>query len=323
MRQFDEVADAELTLVSADASFRRYFRVRKGDISRIIMDALPDKEDCGPFLRVAAWLQAMNLQAPRVLATNLEQGFLLLTDLGPTQYLQALTANPKRCDVLYADAIDSLLTLQNQGQRFQANLPVYDAALLHGELALFSDWLCKTHLGIEFSADEARNWHACCDFLATNALDQPVVFVHRDYHSRNLMLLDERNPGILDFQDAVAGPYTYDLVSLLKDCYIAWPPERVLAWAMSFFRKRPAAVAAKIDADTFLRHFELMGVQRQLKAAGIFARLHRRDHKPAYMLDIPRTLNYVLEIAPRYDELTFLAQLISERILPGLEGPET
>lgn len=284
------------------------------------MDAPPHREDCGPFLRVAAYLAAMDLQVPRVLETNLKQGFLLLTDLGSTQYLQALTADPKRSDALYADAIDSLLTLQSEGQRFQAELPAYDSDLLRSELSLFSDWLCNAHLGIEFSADDARAWSACCDLLVSNALEQPVVFVHRDYHSRNLMLLNDRNPGILDFQDAVAGPYTYDLVSLLKDCYVAWSPEKVLAWATSFFHKRPAETAARIDAATFLRHFELMGVQRQLKAAGIFARLYRRDHKPAYMLEIPRTLNYVLEIAPRYHELRFLAQLISERILPRLES---
>lgn len=274
-------------------------------------------------MKIAGYFEAMNLQVPCVLETDLEQGFLLLTDLGSTQYLQALAANPECADALYADAIDSLLTLQDKGRHFQVELPAYDSNLLRAELSFFSDWLCKAYLGINLCADEARAWSACCDLLVANALDQAVVFVHRDYHSRNLMLLDDCNPGILDFQDAVAGPYTYDLVSLLKDCYIAWPPEKVLGWAISFFHKRPADSGTTIDEATFLRHFELMGVQRQLKAAGIFARLNCRDNKPAYLLDIPRTLNYVLEIAPRYDELRFLAQLISDRILPGLEGPGT
>lgn len=305
---------------SADASFRRYFRVQKGDTSHIVMDAPPDKEDSAPFVRVANWLQSMELNAPRVLGADLAQGLLLLSDLGTTRYLDVLNADPDRADKLYADAIGALVTLQQEGVQFHSELPPYDETLLRTELALFSDWLCGTHLGIEFSDDESQQWQAVVALLVKNALDQPSVFVHRDYHSRNLMLVDENNPGILDFQDAVCGPYTYDLVSLLKDCYIAWAPSQVAKWASSFFRQREHDLGT-ISEDLFMRHFELMGVQRQLKAAGIFARLNRRDGKPGYMHDIPRTLNYVLEIAPRYDELNFLADLIVDRVMPCLGKP--
>lgn len=284
------------------------------------MDAPPDKEDSAPFVRVANWLQSMELNAPRVLGADLAQGLLLLSDLGTTRYLDVLNADPDRADKLYADAIGALVTLQQEGVQFHSELPPYDETLLRTELALFSDWLCGTHLGIEFSEYESQQWQAVVALLVKNALDQPSVFVHRDYHSRNLMLVDENNPGILDFQDAVCGPYTYDLVSLLKDCYIAWAPSQVAKWASSFFRQREHDLGT-ISEDLFMRHFELMGVQRQLKAAGIFARLNRRDGKPGYMHDIPRTLNYVLEIAPRYDELNFLADLIVDRVMPCLGKP--
>jgi len=321
LQQFAEIAGADLQPASADASFRRYFRVKNGDTSRIVMDAPPGKEDCAPFLRIASWLRSMQLNAPRVHAADPEQGMLLLSDLGTTQYLDVLNAEPGRADELYADAIGALLTLQREGVRYCAELPPYDEKLLRAELALFSEWLCGTHLGIRFSDSESQQWQAVVDSLVSNALDQPSVFVHRDYHSRNLMLVNDNNPGILDFQDAVCGPYTYDLVSLLKDCYIAWPPGRIIEWALSFFRKREAAPGS-ISEESFLRHFELMGVQRHLKAAGIFARLNHRDGKPGFMHDVPRTLNYVLEISPRYGELDFLADLIANRIMPCLGKPD-
>ena len=317
MQQFPEIAAADLQPASADASFRRYFRVQNGDISRIVMDAPPDKEDCAPFVRVASWLQSMRLNAPRVLAADPGQGLLLLSDLGATQYLDVLNKDPGRADELYTQAIGALVTLQQEGVQFHSLLPPYDESLLRTELALFSEWLCGKHLGIQFSDDELQLWQATCDLLVQNALDQPSVFVHRDYHSRNLMLVDDNNPGILDFQDAVCGPYTYDLVSLLKDCYVTWPPGLVENWALTFFRLRENDLGA-ISEELFVRHFELMGVQRQLKAAGIFARLNHRDGKPGYLPDIPRTLNYVLEIAPRYEELNFLADLIADRVMPGL-----
>lgn len=282
------------------------------------MDAPPDKEDSRPFVRIASWLQDMKLNAPRVIEADLAKGFLLLTDLGSIQYLAALEEDRQRSDALYSDAIDALVRMQNEGARIHAELPSYDNNLLRFEMSLFSDWLCGTHLGIEFTAAEQLEWNSICDLLVANAEDQPYVFVHRDYHSRNLMLVNENNPGILDFQDAVSGPYTYDLVSLLKDCYISWHSDAVSNWALSFYRQRQEALGTSIDEKTFMRHFELMGVQRQLKAAGIFARLNHRDNKPLYMLDIPRTLNYIQAIADRYDELAFLNALISDRILPNL-----
>jgi N-acetylmuramate 1-kinase len=319
--QFDELAGANLTPASADASFRRYFRVRKGDLTRIVMDAPPEKEDSRPFVQVASYLQQMSLHAARVVESDLAQGFLLLTDLGSTPYLDVLKSDRKRSDKLYADAIDALVRIQSEGERFHKSLPPYDEKLLRIELSLFSDWLCATQLNIAFTEQEQRHWDVVCDLLVDNALEQPRVFVHRDFHSRNLMLVKENNPGILDFQDAVSGPYTYDLVSLLKDCYISWPSDAVSSWSLSFYRKRQADLGSSIDEGVFQRHFELMGVQRQLKAAGIFARLKQRDGKPEYMLDVPRTLNYVLAIASRYEELAFLSAFIGERILPQLPGP--
>ena len=208
--------------------------------------------------------------------------------------------------------------MQSGGRAYQSALPPYDEKLLRFELSLFHDWLCQTHLGIEFStADEAR-WQTLCDQLVANAFEQTQVFVHRDYHSRNLMQTASNNPGVLDFQDAVEGPYTYDLVSLLKDCYIRWPAAQVRAWALDYYAMLDQALGAPTDTATFLRQFELMGVQRHLKAAGIFARLNHRDCKPGYMADIPRTLQYVVELAPQYAELEFVGALISDKCLPAL-----
>ena len=312
----DGLAGAEMAPASADASFRRYFRVRTDDVSRIVMDAPPEKENCEPFIRIAEQLVSFGLNAPVILEKDLQQGFLLLSDLGSIQFLPMLQDNAGLADTLYGDAIDALVQLQENGATAQRKLPPYDDKLLRFELSLFSDWLCARHLGVEIA--DKPSWINTCNTLVDNALEQPGVFVHRDYHSRNLMFVDENNPGILDFQDAVEGPYTYDLVSLLKDCYISWPADQVLQFATTFFEKRRGALPNDIDQATFVRHFELMGVQRQLKAAGIFARLNHRDGKPTYMLDIPRTLNYVLEVVPRYTELAWLGSMITENVLPAL-----
>jgi aminoglycoside/choline kinase family phosphotransferase len=284
------------------------------------MDAPPGKEDCLPFIRIAGYLEAMQLNAPRVLEVDLDKGFLLLTDLGNTQYLERLDEDDASAGNLYGDALAALAVLQSHGEAFQSHLPAYDNALLRFELSLFHDWLCGTHLGIEFSDSEETAWQSLCDLLVSNALDQPQVFVHRDYHSRNLMVTADNNPGILDFQDAVEGPLTYDLVSLLKDCYIKWPPAQVRGWAKEYFWKLDDSLVGSVDEAGFLRHFDLMGVQRHLKAAGIFARLNHRDGKPGYMQDIPRTLSYIVELMPRYDELEYLVGLISEHCLPELES---
>jgi len=284
------------------------------------MDAPPPQEDCLPFVRIAGYLEVMGLNAPRILEANLECGFLLLSDLGTTQYLERLQAAPEEADLLYRDAIAALATMQSRGAAYQAMLPPYDTDLLEFELSLFHDWLCGIHLGIQFSSDEEEQWRDTCSLLVQNSLDQPQVFVHRDYHSRNLMVTEKNNPGILDFQDAVEGAFTYDLVSLLKDCYIRWPASRVREWAEHFYANLAQDTQAQVGMEQFMRYFELMGVQRQLKAAGIFSRLNHRDGKAAYLGDIPRTLSYIVELEPRYDELAFLIDVIRERCLPVLEG---
>jgi len=209
--------------------------------------------------------------------------------------------------------------MQSRGVAFQGSLPPYDEDLLRFEMSLFHDWLCGTHLAISFDADDEREWQRTCDLLVANALDQPQVFVHRDYHSRNLMLTPSDNPGIIDFQDAVEGPLTYDLVSLLKDCYIKWPQERVRRWALDFYDRLDESVRTGLDEDRFLRCFELMGAQRHLKVAGIFARLWHRDGKQGFLADIPLTLSYILELGPRHPELDFLVGFIENRVFPALE----
>lgn len=314
------MAGCEPVLASGDASFRRYFRVETGAQSFIVMDAPPEQEDSVPFVRVAGYLEAMRLNAPRVIEADLHKGFLLLTDLGERHYLDELGDMPGSASRLYSDAISALRTMQRDGGAFQASLPPYDETLLRFELSLFHDWLCGTHLELEFSDADETNWQACCDRLVDNALHQPQVFVHRDYHSRNLMVTDEDNPGILDFQDAVEGPLTYDLVSLLKDCYIRWPQAQRGKWALEFYAGLESTLREQISVSRFRRCFDLMGVQRHLKAAGIFARLNHRDGKPAYLEDVPRTLSYIVELGDEYDELEFLAPFVAERVLPAMDA---
>ncbi len=281
------------------------------------MDAPPEQEDCLPFLRVAGYLEAMRLNAPRVIEVNTGDGFLLLSDLGTRLYLAELESNPDDAQTLYDDAIAALLTMQRRGVAYQSSLPPYDETLLRFELSLFHDWLCGKHIGIAFSERDEKAWRDCCDLLVENALHQPQVFVHRDYHSRNLMRTESDNPGILDFQDAVEGPLTYDLVSLLKDCYVRWPARRVRQWALDFYQNLDLQTRQQVDERQFRRYFELMGVQRHLKAAGIFARLNHRDGKAGYLEDIPRTLSYIVEVGPHYHELRDLVNLIENRVLPA------
>ena len=292
--------------------------MRSARESLIVMDARPEQEDCRPFIRIAGFLESMQLNAPRVMEANLDDGFLLLSDLGKTQYLEKLQKDPACAESLYDDALHSLNLMQNRGAAFQSRLPPYDDELLRFELSLFRDWLCQKDLNIEFSEDDESNWQKLCDSLVSNALDQPQVFVHRDYHSRNLMVTDENNPGILDFQGAVEGPFTYDVVSLLKDCYVQWPQSQVADWAYSFYGDVDAAIRQQVDESQFMHYLEIMGVQRHLKAAGIFARLKHRDGKPGYMADVPRTLGYIVELGQRHDELGFLVDLIKNRCLPML-----
>jgi aminoglycoside/choline kinase family phosphotransferase len=319
LANIDDLDPASLTSASEDASFRHYYRLEYDRGTRIVMDAPPDQEDCGPFIKVAGFLEHMGLNSPRVLSADLEQGFLLLNDLGSTLYLTELQNDRSCADRLYGDAISALARMQKFGREFQSELPPYDEALLTFELSLFHDWLCECHLNITFSPSYERKWQQLCRQLVDNAQQQPKVFVHRDFHSRNLMVSDENNPGILDFQDAVEGPLTYDLVSLLKDCYVSWPDERVRIWAMQFYDQLDEAVRKRTSQIEFLRRFDLMGVQRHLKAAGIFARLKHRDGKPGYLADVPRTLNYIVALGKTYDELEFLIDLIRDRCFPKLE----
>ena len=292
---------------SSDASFRRYFRFDHDGGTLIAMDAPPEREPCDTFVRIARLFAGFGLHVPEVLAEDHEHGFLLLSDLGDTPYLDML--DEYSVERLYGDALGALVTLQ-VSRPGNDGLPAYDERLLRAELALFSEWYLSRHRGLK---DAEASLAPVYELLVANALEQPRVCVHRDYHSRNLMVVDANNPGILDFQDAVMGPVTYDLVSLLRDCYIAWPRERVEEWALGYFElaiQSGILRERQVDERQFLRWFDLMGVQRHLKAAGIFARLNYRDAKPGYLDDIPRTLGYVRDVAGRYPELAPLLPFV-------------
>jgi hypothetical protein len=307
---------------SADASFRRYFRLTRDSYSYIVMDAPPDKEDLGPFLRVAEILAGIGLSVPLVLARDLSAGLLLLTDLGSRLYLDELGAN-RSVDGLYADALDALARMQNAGRPFASLLPAYDARLLAKEMELFPDWFLRRHLGIDVDAALRATLSRLFDVLTASALSQPVTFVHRDYHSRNLMVLTEGNPGIIDFQDAVAGPLTYDLVSLLKDCYVVWPAARVRAWALQY-RERLIQAGFGLEAGEteFMRWFDLMGLQRHIKVLGIFCRLFYRDGKSQYLRDLPRELHYAETAAAAYPETAEFAQFLAQRVRPLFDSAQ-
>jgi len=295
-----------LSLASEDASFRRYFRISSGPCSWIAMDAPPEREDCRPFVRVAALMRAAGVHVPEILAQDLEHGFLLLTDLGTRSYLQALDAT--NADELFRDAIDALIKLQ-LASRPDA-LPPYDEALLRREIDLFPQWYIARHLGMTLTADEREVLAGTAALILANNLAQPTVFVHRDYMPRNLMVT-EPNPGVLDFQDAVFGPITYDVMSLFKDAFVSWEEERVLDWTARYWEKaRRADLPVSADFGTFYRDFEWMGLQRHLKVLGIFARIRHRDGKPGYVEDAPRFLGYVRGVCERYAPLAPLLALL-------------
>ena len=293
---------------SADASFRRYFRVRLRDGTRIVMDAPPQREDTGPFIRVAALMREAGLHVPEVIAADREQGFLLLTDLGATTYLNALTE--ANADGLFADAITALIAWQRASR--PGVLPPYDRALLQRELDLFPEWYVGRHLGTTLGEAQQAALSRIGSVLIDSALAQPQVHVHRDYMPRNLML-STPNPGVLDFQDAVHGPITYDLASLFRDAFISWPEPRVIDWVARYWEQaRRAGLPVDADFGEFYRAFEWMGLQRHLKVLGIFARIRYRDGKPAYLEDAPRFLRYAREVAVRYAALSPLLQLLDE-----------
>jgi len=311
---------AALEAVSGDASFRRYFRGRTDNGCWILVDAPPDREDSRPFVAVARSLAAGGVAVPRVFAADLEQGFMCLEDFGSELLWARLDRAQRAPDVapgaaeLYHSAFAQLLLIQ----RCPANqLPPYDAALLLREMRLFSEWFCAGLLQQPLGSSEAALVEGAFAVLVESALAQPQVFVHRDYHSRNLMYRGTAPPGVIDFQDAVRGPATYDLVSLLKDCYIEWPRTQVNSWALDY-----AALAAGQGLfpaqapERFLRDFDLMGAQRHIKVLGIFSRLWLRDGKAGYLRDIPLTLRYLTQVAAEHSELGAFSAWLQERVVP-------
>jgi aminoglycoside/choline kinase family phosphotransferase len=296
---------------SSDASFRRYFRIKTPEDQFIVMDAPPEKENIEPFIRIANLLTQSQINVPTIFQQNLTDGFLLLEDFGSQCFLDQLKANNAKD--LYQTAFDSLFKLQTQTPLKNCGLPSYNEQLLRRELALFNEWFLDQLLGV---TSPEQIWDTVQATLVESALEQPVICVHRDYHSRNLMILDSDSPGVIDFQDAVIGPITYDLVSLLRDCYIAWPEQQVDQWMAQYFERLRRADIISCSLTRFKRWFDLMGMQRHLKAIGIFSRLHLRDGKSSYLNDIPRTLNYVTTICAAYPELFEFNGFLHTQVLP-------
>jgi aminoglycoside/choline kinase family phosphotransferase len=302
------VPDAVLQSASSDASFRRYFRWEAAGRSLILMDAPPPQENCRPFVEVANLLARANLNVPHIHAANLEEGFLLLSDLGRQTYLEVI--NGDNADSLFDPAIDALLAYQQLPM--DSPLPHYDDALLRRELQLFPDWYVARELGLTLDPEQQAAWQRICTLLIDSALAQPKVLVHRDYMPRNLMI-SEPNPGVLDFQDAVYGPVTYDITSLFKDAFLSWPEARVQSWLEGYWHKaRAAGIPVQDELGDFLRASDLMGVQRHLKVIGIFARICHRDGKPRYLADVRRFFAYIDAVLERRPELAELGELIAQ-----------
>jgi aminoglycoside/choline kinase family phosphotransferase len=300
---------------SADASFRRYFRIQLPSQTLIAMDAPPDREDSAPFVKVCRALKAIDVPVPDLLEADLDQGFLLLSDLGSTHLLGTLRegAEPDRA---YAPAAAALLRMQHAGGRAADELPPYDEALLRREMDLFPVWFLERHLGLVLDQTMKAVLERTACLLCDSALQQPQVFVHRDYHSRNLMVPSPDSVGVIDFQDAVRGPVTYDLVSLYKDCYVEWPRPRALEWVESHRQALLELGLAVADREEFQRSFDWMGLQRHLKVLGIFARLWYRDGKPGYLADLPLVLRYVMDVTDRYAALRDLNTLLRDVVMP-------
>lgn len=291
---------------SNDASFRRYFRVTLQGNTWIVMDAPPEQEDTEPFIRIATFLYQQGIHVPKINAKDIDAGFLLISDFGNNAYFDEL--DNQSADSLYHAAIDSLVDIQLCSWK-DIELPHYDRSLLKQEIDLFPQWFLGKHLDISTPNFLTET----VDKLIASALEQPQVLVHRDYHSRNLMHTTNNTPGIIDFQDAVIGPISYDLVSLLRDCYIVWPDDKVTSWVHYYFSKaQQKGLLIDISLDQFTRWFDLMGLQRHLKVLGIFARLNYRDNKPNYMNDLPLTLQYVQQISGKYPEFAELSHFLQQ-----------
>ncbi|VVN40075.1 aminoglycoside phosphotransferase family protein [Pseudomonas fluorescens] len=300
------VPPATLTAASSDASFRRYFRWEGGGKSFIVMDAPPPQENCKPFVDIAFLLAKSGINVPKIYAEDLDRGFLLLNDLGSQTYLDVIDS--ENADDLFKDALQALLAFQQLPM--VAPLPSYDVALLRRELELFPEWFVKRELGVEFDSAQQMLWQNVTELLIDSALAQPKVLVHRDYMPRNLML-SEPNPGVLDFQDAVYGPVTYDVTCLFKDAFLSWPEERVRGWLEDYWQQAgDLGIPVQPDFDDFLRASDLMGVQRHLKVIGIFARICHRDGKPRYLADVPRFFAYIDAVIARRPELAELDVLL-------------
>ena len=301
------VPPATLTAASSDASFRRYFRWEGEGRSFVVMDAPPPQENCKPFVDIAFLLAKSGINVPKNYAEDLERGFLLLNDLGNKTYLDVIDS--ENADALFSDALQALLAFQQLPM--VAPLPSYDVALLRRELELFPEWYVKRELGVELDSTQQQQWQRISDLLIDSALAQPKVLVHRDYMPRNLML-SEPNPGVLDFQDAVYGPVTYDVTCLFKDAFLSWPEEHVRGWLESYWQQASALnIPVQPDFEDFLRASDLMGVQRHLKVIGIFARICHRDGKPRYLADVPRFFSYIEAVIARRPELAELQALFT------------
>lgn len=303
-----------LQSVSGDASFRRYFRVslplNNSVTTLIAVDSPPDKESNPEFIRIAQILFAKGFFVPEIKAVDVAQGFMLLSDLGDRLLLPEL--NEDNVEQHYQTAMSTLLRLQGTIKPDDLSLPQYDQSRLLSEMTLFTDWFIPCYLEYTLSPGQAQDVRQGFQLLAASALEQPVVFVHRDYHARNLMVLEAGQQAMIDFQDALWGPVTYDLVSVLRDCYVRWPRERTLHWARNYFAEasKIGLLPSACTESQFIQWFEWMGVQRHLKATGIFARLNYRDHKPVYLGDIPRTYSYMLEVTAAYPELASLHRVL-------------
>ena len=308
----------KLDVVSGDASFRRYFRFKNNGQSIIAVDAPPEHENNHAFHQVAKLLREANVNVPEFFHVNFEKGFLLLSDLGDRLFLPEL--NTETVDNYYSKAIHALIQMQQISLTKLGSLPHYDRKKLLSEMMLFKDWFIQRHLNLVLSDAEDQMINKVFEQLITSALLQPQTFVHRDYHSRNLMICESQTPGVIDFQDAVVGPISYDLVSLIKDCYIQWPQAKVENWAKEFFDIAKAKGLLSNDFESFTQQLDWMGMQRHLKVLGIFCRLHYRDGKSSYLTDLPLTFQYLQEAVQRYPEFDSFNRFLISKILPAMKA---